>query len=209
MWRKVEAGTFDDILADAPATASFRDEFAKHEFTTDRRYIDAAIHEGPLAVDGVFKPPAFHTLVVGDLTVNGVIDLRTEWEFAGLFIVLGNVRATNFLSEYSAGVFIDGDLDLDVILLSAFSDSSFTVIGSLTARLHIGNDIPVHVGAGALVEYAIGHRLPLEGGDSFAARHGEAATIAAMTLAPRDEGYPFDEEDVARAVREGRPLLTQ
>lgn len=207
MWRAVTVDEFDAILADAAATAAFRDEFPRYDFPHDRRTVNAAVHDGSLVVDGGFRAPAFYTLVIGDLRVNGLIDLRTDWETGGLFVVLGNVRANDFLSDYDAGVFIDGDLDLLGTLVNAYSDSAFSVIGSLTARLHIGNDMTVTVGAGAIVDYAIGHRAALEADDHFPAKHSEAETIAAMTLPARKEGYPFDEEDVGRAVRDGKPLL--
>jgi hypothetical protein len=210
LFRTISPNVFDDLLASAPASAAFREEYARHEFLHDRRYIDASVQEGAFHVEGSLRAPAFYTLVLGDLSVEGMIDLRTSYDSGGLFIVIGNVWCEHFISEDSAGVFIDGDLHAGGAVVIAYSDSSFSVVGSLRARLLIGNDQWASVGSGAVIDYGIGYCAALESdGRSGIVRplHDERATIQALILQPQEEGWPFDAEEIAKRIRSGEPLF--
>lgn len=212
MFQKITPDEFQRVLADAPVSPAFGEEFSRHAFDHgDPKYLDAAIQHGSLHVDGPLQAPAFFTLVLGDLTVDGAIDLRSGYDQGGMFIVIGNVRCRHFIGEVDAAVFIDGDLRADEAVLVGYSDSTFVVVGTLRARLFIGNDIWALVGDGAVLDYGIGYCAPL-GSDGAPRigepRHGEAATIRALLPEPAtDGGYPFDVEEIADLIRAGRPVF--
>jgi hypothetical protein len=210
LFRKIPLDAFDDFLAAAPASPAFREEFARYEFGHDRRSIDAAVQEGALHLDAPLRAPAFYTLVIGDLDVEGEIDLRSDYETGGLFIVLGNVRCRHFISEYDAAVFIDGDLRTDGAVLIAYSDSSFSVVGTMQARLLIGNDIWASVGDGAVIEYGEGYCASL-GSDGTSGivrpRHDTRATIRALAPQLQENSHPLDAETLAALIRAGKPIF--
>ena len=210
MFRTVSLDEFDALLAAAPASPAFREEFARYEFGYDRRAIDAAVHDGPLRLETAFRTPAFCTLVVGDLDVAREVDLRSSYECGGLFIVLGDVRCEHFISEYDAAVFIDGDMQADGAVLIAYSDSSFSVIGSMRARLLIGNDMCASVGSGAILDYGIGYCASLGSNGASGIvkpRYDHATTIEALRVEPKAEGYPFDADELADLIRAGEPIF--
>lgn len=210
MFRTVSLDEFDDLLASAPASPAFREEYARYDFGHDRLSIDAAVHDGPLNIKGALRTPAFCTLVIGDLDVEGEIDLRSSYEAGGLFIVLGDVRCQHFISEYDAAVFVDGDLQAGGAVLIAYSDSSFSVIGSMRARLLIGNDMCASVGSGAILDYGIGYCAALgsEGASGIVKpRYDESATIEALLPKPGSGGYPYDADDLAELIRTGKPIF--
>jgi hypothetical protein len=210
VFRTVSLDEFDESLAAAPASPAFREEFARHDFGHDRQSIDAAVHDGPLRVTASFRTPAFYTLVIGDLDVAREVDLRSSYECGGLFIVLGDVRCNHFISEYDAAVFVDGDIQARGAVLIAYSDSSFSVMGSMQARLLIGNDVWASVGAGAVLDYGIGYCASLgsEGASGIVKpRYSNAATIEALRPKPRNNGYQFDADELADLIRAGEPIF--
>ena len=147
--------------------------------------------------------------MIGDLDVSGVIDVHSgRWEFGGIFIVLGDVRCSDFISDEAAAVLIDGDLKVEGAIVNAFSDSLFDVMGSLRARLHIGYDMHIEVGGGARIDYGIGYCTPLgEATSAIRPRHGEDETVAALAIAPDPElAWRIDANDVADVIRNGRRL---
>jgi hypothetical protein len=210
VFRTVSVDEFDELLAAAPASPAFREEFARYDFGHDRKSIDAAVHEGSLYVKGALRTPAFCTLVIGDLDVEREIDLRSSYDAGGLFIVLGDVQCEHFISEYDAAVFIDGDLQADGAVLIAYSDASFSVIGSMRARLLIGNDMCASVGSGAILDYGIGYCASLgsEGTSGIVKpRYDRAATIEALLPKPGSGGYPYQADDLADMIRTGKPIF--
>lgn len=208
--REISIGEFNELLASSSASPAFREEFARYEFPRhDSQYIDAAVHEGALRVKGPLKISAFYNLVLGDLTVEGAIDLRSGWDTAGLFIVIGNVRCKHFISEYEAAVVVDGDLQADGAVLISESDV-FSVMGTLQARLLVGNNTWASVGAGALVDYGFGYCLPLgDEGSAMRPRHDEQATIQALIPEPDEENtaFPYDLEGIGSLIRAGKPIF--
>jgi hypothetical protein len=210
VFRTISLDEFDELLASAPTSPAFREEFARYDFGHDRQSIDAAVHDGPLHVTTAFRTPAFCTLIIGDLDVAREIDLRSSYECGGLFIVLGDVRCEHFIGEYEAAVFIDGDLQAGGAVLIAYSDSSFSVIGSMRARLLIGNDMCASVGSGAILDDGIGYCASLgsEGTSGIVKpRYDRNATIEALIPKPRESGYPFDADDLAGLIRAGEPIF--
>jgi len=212
VFRKVSFEEFDTLLAAAATSSIFDEVLAEYQGyldRLDRRYLDAAVQEGSLRVDGPLRAPAFYALVLGDLVVDGLLDLRGRYDSGGVLFVIGNVRCALFVSEIDAQVFIDGDLTVDGAAVTGFGDSSLNIVGSLRARLFIGNDIGASVGDGAFVEYGIGHWSVLgASGEPYGGpRHGEQATIDALRPVPKKEGYPYDTEDIAELIRAGEPIF--
>lgn len=121
--------------------------------------------------------------------VGGVIDLHSSnWEFGGIFIIFGDVRCSDFISDEAAAVLIDGDLKVEGAILKAFSDSLFDDMGSLHARLHFGHDTHIEVGDGARIDDGIGYCTPLgEATSAIRPRHREEETVAALAIAPDPE----------------------
>lgn len=87
------------------------------------------------------------------------------------------------------------------------------VIGSLRAKLHLGNDVWISVGDGALVEYGVGYCMLMEDrrlqGTVIEPRHDEDATVAALAIRPDpDYEYVCYQPDAVRdVIRAGRPLF--
>jgi hypothetical protein len=210
MFRSVSSQEFKDALADSAASPAFRevyDRFIPFDSLLDN---EAMVHAGDLRVQGSFRVPALCTLITGDLIVDDVIDLQSDYDAGGLFIVIGNVRCRHYISEYEAQGFIDGDLEARDSIVNGFSDSSLNVIGTLRTRLFIGCDIWASVGAGAIMDYGVGYCLPIGYADADEAiepQHDEAATVRIVTPTPKSEGYLFEADTFAELIRAGRPIF--
>lgn len=128
----------------------------------DSWYPDCSlVHRGSVSVAS-FRAPEFNTLIFGDLSVEGLLDLSAGYEQgSGVFVVLGNVTCRDFVGERCDQVFVDGDMTVPGILLNAFSDSSMTVAGCLRTRFFYGWDIWATVGRGAEMEYGDCYCLPV------------------------------------------------
>lgn len=211
MFREISCEDFDRLLAGAPASAAFDAVLARYEdylAAFDRRYLDAAVQEGDLHLAQDLKAPAFFTLVLGDLSVDGILDLRGAYDRGGVLTVIGSVRCTHFISDIDAQVFIDGDLDATEAVIAGFEDSSLNIVGTLRARLFIGNDIGANVGDGAFVDFGDGYCTGLEGiGPVIRPRHGRLETVAALVPVAQNEGYAFDADDIGNWIRAGKPLF--
>ena len=211
MFRSVSREEFKDALADSAASPAFREVYGR--FISFDKLLDneAMVHDGDLRVRGSFRVPALCTLITGDLIVDDVIDLQTDYDAGGLFIVIGNVKCRHFISEYEAQGFVDGDLEARDSIINGFSDSSLNVIGTLRTRLFIGCDIWASVGAGAIMDYGVGYCLPIGYSNAAAAaiepQHSEDATARIVTPVPKTEGYLFEADTFAELIRAGRPIF--
>lgn len=211
MVRSVTAQEFREALEASPASPALREQLARFVSFAPLMEQEAALHEGNLEVSGPFRAPGLCTLIVGNLDVDGVVDLRTDFEEGGLFIVIGNVRCRHFVSEYGKCSFIDGDLEASESIMNGFSDSSLSVIGTLRTRLFIGCDIWAEVGAGAEMEYGVGYCLPIgyrdAAGEAIAPRHGEEETARIVAAGPRAEGYLLSVDQFVERIRAGQPIF--
>jgi len=211
MFRSVDGKQFEDAIAACPASPAFRRQFAR--FGPFRPWMDvqAVIHDGALKVSGSFKVPGYCTLIVGDLDVDGVIDLRSDFDEGGLLVVIGNATCRHFISEYARYSFIDGDLAARDSIMNGFGDSGLSVIGSLRTRLFIGCDIWAEVGAGAVMDYGVGYCLPIGYTDAEAAaiepRHDESETARIVVPQPNEEGYLLNVEQFVDRIRAGQPIF--
>jgi hypothetical protein len=211
MFRSVSRQEFKDALADSAASPAFREVYDRFISFDGLLGNEAMVHAGDLRVQGSFRVPALCTLITGDLIVDDALDLQSDYDAGGLFIVIGNVRCRHFISEYDAQGFVDGDLEARDSIINGFSDSSLNVIGTLRTRLFIGCDIWASVGAGAIMDYGVGYCLPIGCADAAAEaiepQHDEAATVRIVTPTPKSEGYLFEADTFAELIRAGRPIF--
>lgn len=212
-FESVSADAFERALADGAASPAFREQYARSSPVLYDGWNgpNFQVHRGNLTVADDFTAPGLATLIFGDLTVGGFVDLRNDgtngFDEGGLFVVLGSVRCRIFAAHYGKCSFVDGDLVAEDLLLNGYQDSSLVVTGSLRTRFFLGDDICAEVGGGAEMEYGIGYALPL-GEDAIASairpRHGEAASRALLAVDDPDEQGAGT---LMRRVREGRPTF--
>jgi len=77
--RTISWPELDRILDEAARRAAFDEVPARYDATLaafDRRSVDATVQEGALHLAQGLKAPACFTLAVGDLGVDGTVDLR-------------------------------------------------------------------------------------------------------------------------------------
>jgi hypothetical protein len=146
---------------------ALRRQFARSTFADIDSWLEteAVLHDGPLTMGGRFSPPAFNTLILGDVLVEGLCDCSTGGDMGGLFVVIGKLECDMFANHLAAGVFIDGDLEVPGLLLNAFEDSALTVIGDLRTHFYYGWDMAAEVGGRIEMTYGDGYCLPLGYGD--------------------------------------------
>ena len=213
MFRPVKSAEFNAALRDSPASARFRDTYAKlmnFDAWIDQ---DAVVHVGDIRRSGSFSSAALCTLIIGDVEIDGTIDLGPEGghDEGGLFIVIGNVTCRNFIGHYGKCCLIDGDLVATDAIINAFGDSGLWVVGSLRTKLFIGADIWAEVGGRPFMDYGVGYCLPLgyDGEEDMALypAHDEDETAAVVVPEPSDDGYAWSAEDFAPLIRAGKPIF--
>jgi hypothetical protein len=200
---------FDDVIAGSSSSEAFKRLYIRFPHPGDDHCF---VHRGPLTISGHFEAPGYCTLVVGDLTVDGLIDLNNPEGFdeGGLFIVIGNVTCRAFSGHYGKCTFIDGNLNASELVLNACEDSSLVITGDLKTKLFHGKDIWAEVGGVADMEYANGYCLPI--GYKNAAKQAIRArrsTKSALVLDPA----VLDDEDVLKGdealqrLKQGQSIL--
>lgn len=173
---------------------------------------DCLIHRGPLAVQGHFEAPGYFTLITGDLTVEGLVDLHNPYDKGfdegGIFVVLGDLTCHAFANEYGKCSFIDGNLNARDILLNDFGDSCLFVTGDLATRFFYGRDIWAEIGGVASMDYGDGYCLPIgyrnAGAEAMRPRHDEDASLRLLNV----ESFDGNEtQQMLAMLREGRPVF--
>lgn len=210
MIRKVSGDEFRAALAAAAASPAFREQFERLVSFDEWMDESAAVHDGPLQVSGSWSAPALCTLVIGDLTVDGCIDLDNGCDEGGLFVVIGNVSCRHYICQYGGCAVVDGDLVVRDCIVAGCEDSALIVTGKLTTRLFIGSDIWAEVGGGAVMDYGVGYCLPIGYADAVKEAiepvHDEEDTGRIVTIAPNAAGY-LEAPDFAERIRAGRPIF--
>jgi hypothetical protein len=213
MFRFVSGKEFCAALVDSPTSPLFEEMLGRLVPFDALMNEQAAVCDSPLKVSGSLRAPALCTLITGDLDVGDVLDLGSDYDEDGLFVVVGNVRCRHFIGHYSTCCVVDGDLDAKLSLMNGFGDSGLWVVGTLTTRLFIGADIWAEVGAGAVMDYGVGYCLPIgytiAGADAIWPRHSEKETAELVLAEPNAKGYLFRVEQFVDRIRAGRPIFKQ
>jgi hypothetical protein len=160
-FESVTRTAFDELLAKS-GSKLFRQQLARYDLTPFENG-DCAVHRGHLSAPDFLQVPAFNTIIVGDLSVDGLVDIGgpDSYEEGGLFIVLGHVACSSFAGGYRRCTFIDGNLEADSLVLNAFDDSSLVVTRNLRTHFFYGRDIWAEVGGTAEMHYGDGYCLPI------------------------------------------------
>ncbi|MGY8661453.1 hypothetical protein Q3C01_03690 [Bradyrhizobium sp. UFLA05-109] len=209
-FERVTRAVFDELLANN-GSERFRRELARYDLESDPpARDDCAVLRGPLAASDFVDVPAFNTLVMGDLTVDGLIDLGSAGAFdeGGVFVVLGNVASTVFSTGFAKGTFIDGNLEADSLILNAYDDSALVVRGNLRTYFFYGRDIWAEVGGKAEMHYGDGYCLPIgytsAGAEAIEPLHDRATSLRRLNLDSTDYIEPHRFLDL---IRSGRPIF--
>ena len=199
-----------------PASAAFHEQYARFGPSIYDGWAepDFQVHTGDLVLEGDFTAPGLATLILGNLTVAGYVDLRNDenkgFDEGGVFVVLGSVRCRVFAGHYGKCSFVDGDLTAQDLLLNAYEDSSLIVTGHLRTNFFFGHDIWAEVGAGAAMSYGDGTARPL-GSDAGPAairpRHDEATSLALLAEDDPDTLKDLTAGDLMELVRTGQPVF--
>lgn len=208
-FESVSEEAFRAIIDGAPTTGIFRRRYGS--FTPLTGGDDFQVHHGDLDIDGDFVVPAYCTLIVGDLTVSGHVDLANPYDRGfdegGLFVVLGDVDCRVWAGEGGKCAFVDGDLVAHDLLLNAYEDSSLVVTGTLGTHFFYGIDIWAEVGTGAVMEYGYGHAQLLRHGQDpvrVEPRHGEKASMALIAC---DDFHELSADILMDRVRSGEAVF--
>lgn len=208
-FEQLTADEFDDVIAGSASSEAFKSRYIRFPPAGEDHCF---VHRGPLAGSGHFQAPGYCTLVVGDLTVDGLIDLNNPEGFdeGGLFIVIGNVTCRVFSGHYGKATLIDGNLNASELVLNACEDSSLLVTGDLKTKLFHGRDIWAEVGGVADMEYADGYCLPI--GYENAAKQAIRARRRTKSARVLDPAVLDDEDDLnideaLQRLKQGQSIL--
>jgi hypothetical protein len=215
VFEQVTEDEFDAAVESSPSSEAFKEHYARFSPARDDHCF---VHRGSLILQGHFAVPGYCTLIIGDLTVDGFIDLNNPEDFdeGGLFIVIGNVSCSAFSGHYGKCSFVDGNLIASDVIINAFEDSALVVTGDLKTKLFYGEDIWGEVGGAADFEYAHGYCLPIGYRDAAAQSIGPRFdTPAHLVLDPAlldddvddDTARPLDVHEACGRLRSGGSIL--
>ncbi len=168
---------------------------------------ETLVHHEPLTLMDGFKPPAFNTLILGDLFVERLVHAEEArpYDGGGLFAVIGNVECDVFAGQFGKQTFIDGNLEATQMILNAFEDSSLTVAGNLRTRFFYGWDIWANVGGRAEMEYGNGYCLPFgvrnAEREAIRPRHDVETSQRLLNVPDTDEDIIFELLELVRGGR--------
>lgn len=213
-FESVSAEAFAEAVAAGPSTQLFKAQYGRLRPQAYEGWAgpDYQIHRGPLMLAGTFTAPGFLTLVIGDLTVDGLIDLQNPYDKGfdegGLFIVMGDVTCRSFANEFGKCAVIDGTLKVRDMLVNHFEDSALVVTGDLTTHFFYGQDIWAEVGGVASMEYGEGYCLPIGYNDASTQaiypKHDEEESLELLAAADLVQA---DSRHLLRLLRDGKPVF--
>lgn len=205
----VTRAQFEEAVENGAASPSFREQFARFAGFDTLLETEAFVHVGDLRIKGSYRTPGLCTLITGNLVVEDVLDLNPRHNEGGLFIVFGDLTCRHLLGDYGSIAFVDGDLAARDTIVTGYRKSVLSVIGTLRTRLFVGCDGATFVGAGAEIEYGVGHCVPMGelGAAPILPRKGEKATARAVVPKPNAKGWMFEPEQFATLIREGRAVF--
>jgi hypothetical protein len=157
-FESVTAEQFAAAISESPASHTFRRVLGRLDRAMlfgGGRGANYIIHRGTLKLAHRFSPPAYHTLLIGDLVVDGVVDAH----YHGCDV---------FANDYAKGTIIDGNLTASELILNAYEDAGLWVSGDLKTHFFFGEDIWAEVGGKAEMTYGDGYCLPIGYSDASA-----------------------------------------
>jgi len=200
----VTSAEFNALLTSG--STRFRRELARYDFFAPEG--DCAVHHGPLSLPGALPTSAANVLVLGDLLVDGLLDLGESGVEYGCVIVVGNVACTAFANAYGRCVMIDGNLEADEIVINSFEDSALVVAGNLRTHFYHGADIWAEVGGRAEMEYGDGYCLPIgytaAAAEAILPRHDRDASLRRLSFG---DGESVDPRDFLGLLKSGQPTF--
>jgi hypothetical protein len=203
-FEKITMDQFDGALEASPLSQVFKDARISLELG-DPCYI----HSGPLTLLGTFRAPGLCTLILGDLTVDGLVDLQSPEGFDGhgVFIAVGNVTCRSLNNDWAKVAVIDGSLLASDLIINCYEDSMLLVTGNLKTKFFYGRDIWATVGGAADMDYGDGYCLPVgyraAAAEAIEPRHD---TEASMSLLAADGGVGEIEYKLLELLRQGKPV---
>jgi hypothetical protein len=211
-FEQVTADEFDDAVERNLSSQKFKEQYARFAPFEPSGDDHCFVHRGSLTVSGNFTAPGFFTLIIGDLTVDRLVDLDNPEGFdeGGLFIVIGNVSCRVFSGHYGKCSFVDGNLVASELILNAYEDSSLLVTGDLRTKFFYGEDICAQVGGVAEMEYGEGYCLPIgyrnAAEQAIRARHDTESHLVLDPKVLNDRNSLKMEEALPR-LRRGKSIL--
>lgn len=162
-FEKVTQAEFEGIIAGNGSEAFQRLAGRYDSALTSYAPDECVVHRGPLSLPKLLRAPAYATIVLGDLSVDGLIALDNPegYDEGGLFLVFGNVTCGAFAGHWGKCTFIDGNLAARDLVLNSFEDSSLVVTGNLRTGFFYGRDIWAEVGGSVEMAYGDGYCLPI------------------------------------------------
>ena len=205
-FERVTMDAFDAAIEASPSSKAFKRRIG-HGLGLDDPCL---VHRGPLTVPGHFRAPGYCTLVVGDLTVDGLVDLTSPEGFdgGGVFIALGNVTCRAFNNDWGKLTAIDGNLQASDLVISCYEDSTLVVIKDLKTRFFYGRDVWVEVGGVAEMQYGDGYCLPIgyrnAAQQAIRPRHDAETSMALLTAAESDAPIEYE---LLNKLKQGQPVF--
>jgi hypothetical protein len=206
-FERVTVDAFDAAIKASPSSDAFKTRIGRFGLGLDD---PCFVHRGPLTVAGHFRAPGYCTLIVGDLTVEGLVDLTSPEGFDGngVFIALGNVSCRAFNNDWGKVTAIDGNLQASDLVISCYEDSCLVVTRDLKTTFFYGRDIWAEVGGVAEMEYGNGYCLPIgyrnAAGQAIRPRHDADTSMALLTVA--ESGARIEYELVDK-LKQGQPVF--
>jgi hypothetical protein len=213
-FEQVTAEQFAALIQTGPASDAFKQQYARFRPQAYDGYSgpDYMVHRGSLHVTGDFVAPGFFTMILGDLTADGNVDLNNPadkgFDEGGAFVALGDVKCRVFANHCGKCSFIDGDLRAEDMIVNAFEDSSLVVIKNLRTKFFFGEDIWAEVGGHAEMSYGSGYCLPIGYDDasshSVRPEHDLEDSMSILTIEDPDE---IDAITLMQRIRRGDPMF--
>lgn len=163
VFQKVTRAEFEGIIAGSGSKA-FQKLIGRYDIALKSHDPDdCVVHRGSLSAKELLQAPAFATIVLGDLTVDGLVELGNPegHDEGGLFLVFGDVTCGAFAGTWGKCSFIDGNLVARDLVLNSFEDSALVITGNLRTRFFYGQDIWAEVGGSAEMDFGDGYCLPI------------------------------------------------
>lgn len=188
IFERVTPEQFAAALAESARSQIMRDVLARLDLFGGGRDADCVVHRGTLKLPRRFSPPAFNTLLIGDLIVDGMVDAHYAGaDDGGSLIVIGDVTCDVFANDYAKATLIDGNLNACELILNAYEDSGLWVTGNLKTNFFFGEDVWAEVGGKAEMAYGHGYCLPIgyceASREAMRPRHDVAASLRQLNLA--------------------------